>query len=114
MPDSNGNTSSFIPHVCYFSYLPWIAASEGRSSTALLSTTRRSTSLSHSIRVTITHPLSSVKTIKKPDVDKKTEACEALTLTEGFLFFSCRSSKQSVSRLLTLNWSEYLNTGQNT
>ena len=70
--------------------------------------------LSHSIRVTITHPLSSVKTIKKPDVDKKTEACVALTLTEGFLFFSCRSSKQSVSRLLTLNWSEYLNTGQNT
>ena len=31
--NSNGNTFSFIPHVCYFSYHPWIAASEGRSLT---------------------------------------------------------------------------------
>ena len=29
--DSNGNTFSFIPHVCYFKYHSWIAASEGRS-----------------------------------------------------------------------------------
>ena len=33
MRNSNGNTFSFIPHVCYFSYHPWIAASEGRSLT---------------------------------------------------------------------------------
>ena len=31
MLNSNGNTFSFIPRVCYFSYHPWIAASEGRS-----------------------------------------------------------------------------------
>ena len=33
-------------------------------------------------------------------------ACETVTLTEGFVFSSCRCSKQSVSRLLTVNWSE--------
>ena len=57
--NSNGNTFNFIPHVCYFSYLPWIAASESRSLTTLFSTkikreeiaTRTSTSLSHSFRV---------------------------------------------------------------
>ena len=31
MAKSNGNTFSFIPHVCYFSYHPSIAASETRS-----------------------------------------------------------------------------------
>ena len=31
MLNSNGNTYSFIPRVCYFSYHPWIAVSEGRS-----------------------------------------------------------------------------------
>ena len=31
--NSNGNTFKFIPHVCYFSYRPWIAASEGQSLT---------------------------------------------------------------------------------
>ena len=34
-------------------------------------------------------------------------ACETVTLTEGFVFSSCRCSKQSVSRLLTVNWSEH-------
>ena len=29
------------------------------------------------------------------------------TLTEGFTFSSCRCSKQSVSRLLTVNWTEH-------
>ena len=29
------------------------------------------------------------------------------TLTEGFAFSSCRCSKQSVSRLLTVNWTEH-------
>ena len=32
----NGNTVSFIPHVCYFSYQPWIATSEECSLTTLL------------------------------------------------------------------------------
>ena len=57
--NSNGNIFSFIPHVSYFSCLPWIAASEGQSLTTLFSAkmkkqeiaTRTSTSLSHSIRV---------------------------------------------------------------
>ena len=35
---SNGNIFSFILHLCYFSYLPWIAASEGRSLITLFST----------------------------------------------------------------------------
>ena len=43
------------------------------------------------------------KNLKKSEVDKKIQACETLTLTEGFVFSSCRCSKQSVSRLLTLN-----------
>ena len=34
-------------------------------------------------------------------------ACETVTLTKGFVFSSCRCSKQSVSRLLTVNWSEH-------
>ena len=36
--NSNGNTFSFIPHVCYFSYHPSIAASKARSLTTLFST----------------------------------------------------------------------------
>ena len=32
--NSNGNTSSFILHVCYFSYHFWNAASDGQSLTA--------------------------------------------------------------------------------
>ena len=36
--DSNGNTFSFIPHVCYFSYVSWIAASEGLSLASLFYT----------------------------------------------------------------------------
>ena len=38
---SNGNTFSFILHVCYYLYLPWIAAAEGRSLTTLFSTKMR-------------------------------------------------------------------------
>ena len=94
------NTFSFIPHVCYFSYLPSIAASKGQSSKTLFSTkirgkeiaTRTSTFLSHSIRIL---------------VDKKIQVCETLKLTEGFVFSSCRCLKQSVSPLLTPNWSEH-------
>ena len=53
----------------------------------------------------VTHPL--CKNHKKHGVDKKIQACETLTLTEGFVSSSCRCSKKSVSRLLTLNWSEH-------
>ena len=48
------------------------------------------------------------KNHKKPKVDKKSQTCETLTLTEGFIFSSYRCSKQLVSRSLTLNWSELL------
>ena len=47
------------------------------------------------------------KNHKKPEVDKKIQAYETLTLTKSFVFSSCRSSKQSESRLLALNWSEH-------
>ena len=47
------------------------------------------------------------KNHKKPEVDNNIQACETLTLTEGFVFSLCRCSKQSVSCLLTLNSSEH-------
>ena len=40
MRNLNGNTFSFIPHVCYFSYHSWIAASEDRILTTLFSSTK--------------------------------------------------------------------------
>ena len=43
----------------------------------------------------------------KGEVDKKIQAWETLKFTKGFVFASYRCSKQSVSRLLTLNWSEH-------
>ena len=67
--------------------------------------TRTSTSLSHSLRVPSLLP--HCKNHKKPEIDKKIQAWETLTLTEGFVFSTCRCLKQSVSRLLTLNWSEH-------
>ena len=47
------------------------------------------------------------KNHKKSEVYQKIQACETLTLTKGFVFSLYRCSKQSVSRLLTLNWSKY-------
>ena len=67
MPNSNENTFSFIPVL--FSYYSWIAASDGRSLT---------TPEHQHLRpiLSVTPPLPSVKTIKKPEVDKKIKACE--------------------------------------
>ena len=45
--NSNGNTFSFIPHVCYFSYHPSIAASKAWSLTTLFSTKMRGRKQSH-------------------------------------------------------------------
>ena len=39
--NSHRKTSSFIHHLCYFSYLLWIAPSEGHSLTTLFSTKMR-------------------------------------------------------------------------
>ena len=54
-----------------------------------------------------TPPLSSVKTKKNLRSIRKFQYARHI-LTEGFVFSSCRCSKQSVPHLLTLNWSEYL------
>ena len=75
--------------------------------------TRTSTSLSHSLRVPSL--LALCENHKKPEIDKKIQVWETLTetletletLTEGSVFSSCRCLKQSVSRLLTLNWSKH-------
>ena len=97
--NSNGNTFSFIPHVCYSSYHPWIATSEGRS----LTTEEQQ----HPCPILLEFPslLPSpllCKNHKKPEVYKKIQACETVTLTESFIISACRCSKRSVSRLLTL------------
>ena len=101
MRNPNENTFSFILHVCYFSYHHWIA--KGRSLTTqehqhLCPILLESWHSSPPLR----------KNHKKPKVDKKIQACETLTLTESFVFSSCRCSKQLVSLLLTMNWSEHL------
>ena len=95
--NSNGNTFSFIPHVCYFSYLPWIAASESRSLTTLFSTKMKREEIAITpILLEFRHSSAPLrKNHKKPEVDKKIQACEALTLIKGFVFSSCRCSKQS-------------------
>ena len=41
LANSNGNTFSFMPRVCYFSYHPSTAASKTRSLTTLFSTKMR-------------------------------------------------------------------------
>ena len=114
--NSNGNNFSLIPDVCYFSCLPWIAASEGPSLTThntLLQQNEGGGNSHKNINIPLPFSQSSVtppplcKNKKKPEVDKKIQACETLTLTKGFVFSSCRCSKQSVSRLLTMNWSEH-------
>ena len=103
MSNSNGNTFSFIHHVCYFSYRPWIAPSEGRS----LTTQEHQ----HPCPILLEFHHSSLplcKNHKKLEVDKKIQACEAVTLTENFVFSLCRSSKPSVFCLLTLqSWSKH-------
>ena len=77
MRGSNGNILSHIPHVCYFSYHPWIVASEGR----------RLTTQEHQdpcLILLVTPPPPLCKSHKKPEVDKKIQACGTLTLTESF------------------------------
>ena len=86
----------------YFSYHPWIAASK------VWNFTTQEHQHPRPILLEFRHPSPPLcKNHKKPEVDKKLQTCEILTLTESFVFFSCRSLKQSVSRLLIRNWSEY-------
>ena len=89
--NSNGNSFSLIPHVCYCLCLTWVAASEVWNLTTLFFTkmkdeeiATRASSFSHSVRVPSSPRL--CKNHKKPQVDKKIQACETLTLTEGFGF----------------------------
>ena len=115
MRNSNGNTFSFVPHLCYFSYLPWIAGSKGWSLTTLFSTKMRREKITTKTLPTLSliplefrHSSAILcKKHKKPEVDKKTQACESLTFTEDFVFFSSRWSKLLVSCSLTLNWWEH-------
>ena len=88
--------------ISFLMYHPWIAASKGRSLTTL--------EHQHLCPILLEFYHSSpplCENHKKSEVDKKMQACEKLTLTESFVFSSCPCSKQSVSRLLTLNWSEH-------
>ena len=115
MCNSNENNFSFIPYVCHFSYHPWIALSKEQSLTTLFSTKMRgeetqSQEHQHPCLMLLEFRHSSPPLCinhKKPDVDKKIQICETLTLTKGFVFFSYRCSKQSVS-CLTLNLSEHI------
>ena len=100
--NSYKNTFGFMPHVCYFSYHPWIAASEGRSLTT------QEHQHPYPILLEFYHSSPSLfKNHEQPEVDKNILACKTLTLTESFVFSLCRCSKQSVSHVLTLNWSEH-------
>ena len=45
--NSNGNTFSFVPHICYFSYHPNIVASEARSLRTIFSAKMRGRKHSH-------------------------------------------------------------------
>ena len=73
-----------------FHISPWIPASEGRSFTTqehqnpcpILLEFRHSSP-----------PL--CKNDKKPEVDKKIQACDTLTLTESFVVSSCRYAQNS-------------------
>ena len=91
-----------MPHVCYFSYHPWIAASEGQSLTT------QEHQHPYPILLEFYHSSPSLfKNREQPEVDKNILACKTLTLTESFVFSLCRCSKQSVSHVVTLNWSEH-------
>ena len=86
----NGNTFSFIPHVYYFSYHPWIAAPEARSLTAQ--------EHQHPCPILLEFRHSSpplFKNYKKPEVHKKIQACETLTLTERALYFPRTETQKS-------------------
>ena len=99
--DSNGNTFSFIPHVLFF-----ILRLDCCFRRSEFNNTRTLTYLSYSIKVpSLPPPL--CKNHKKPEVDNKIQVCETFILTESFVFSQCRCSRQSVSRLLTLNLSEH-------
>ena len=91
-----------VSFLVYFSYHHWIAASAGPSLT-----TKKHQHPSP-ILLESCHSFSPLcKNHKKPEFDKKIQTYKAVTLTESFVFSSCRCSKQSVSCLLTLNLSEH-------
>ena len=95
-----GNNFSFTPHVRYCSYHHWITTSEAQSLT---------TQEKHPCPILLEFRHSSApicKNHKKPEVDKKIQACETITLSKSFIFSSCRCFKQSVSCLLSPKWSE--------
>ena len=91
---------SFTPHVRYCSYYHGITTPEGQNLT---------TQETHTCPILLESRPSSppiCKNHKKPEVDKKIQACETITLSKSFIFSSCRCFEQSVSRLLSPKWSE--------
>ena len=100
MQNSTWNTFSFIPHVCYFSYHPWIAASEGQS----LTTQENQ------------HPCPTLLKLRhsSPPFCKNHKNLRLIWkfkqenhIDRELCIFLVRCSKQSVSCLLTLNCSEH-------
>ena len=79
-----------MPHACYFSYHPSIAASEGGSLTT------QEHKYPCPILIEFRH---SSPPFCKNHTKTRGQECETLALTEGFLFTSYRCSRQSVSRL---------------
>ena len=117
MRNSNGNTFSFIPHVRHFSYFPWITTSEGRSLTTHFSTKMRGEKQPQEhqdpsrILLEFRHsspPLcKNIKNLRSMRKFKRARHLHWHLHLQDFVFSSSRCSKQSVSRLLTLNWSEH-------
>ena len=98
----NRNTFSFVPDVCYFSYLPRIAASEDRSLTTLFSTQMRGEEIQAQeyqhpcpILLGFWHSSSPIcKNYKKPEVDKNSNMQDTFTLT-GDLYFPRTDAQNS-------------------
>ena len=92
-----------------FSYHTWIAASKDWILTTLLFTKTKEEEThpleyQHSCTISLESRYSSPPLCKKHtkvEIDKKIQACQTITSTEGSIFYSYRCSKQSVSHLLT-------------
>ena len=116
MRNWNGNNFSFIPHVCYFLYHLWVAASEDRTLTILFSiqmggeeTQPQEHHHPYHILSEFRHSfLSFSKNHQKTSVDKKIQTQETLLYRPRTLYFPRTvAQRESVSHLLILNWPEH-------
>ena len=100
---SNRNTLGFIAPVRYFLYHPWIAAFESWSLSIQ--------NYQHSCPILSEFRHSSppfCKNHKKPEVNRKIQACETYTLTKNFVFSCIFTDGQNSQYLVCQLW-----TGQN-